>query len=73
MSKNRKGCNSELDQRCRDLDGEIRRKRGDTKLKTLRQEYGKDFGGNFRGDMHLDKFLTMTGFGSLSRYLKGKH
>ena len=36
-------CNEGLDDRCRDQDGEIRRKRGDTLVGTLRKTYGPDF------------------------------
>ena len=35
--------NRGLDDRCRDLDGEIRHKRGDTLVGTLRKTYGPDF------------------------------
>ena len=35
-------CETGLDDRCRDADGEIRRKRGDTLVGTLREEYGPD-------------------------------
>ena len=37
MSK--KHCNVGLDDRCRDRDGEIRQKRGDTLVGTLRENY----------------------------------
>jgi hypothetical protein len=70
MSKNSKGCNSGLDRRYRDKNGEIRRKRGDTKVETLRQEYGQDFAQDFRSDMHLETLLSQTGVSSLSQYLK---
>jgi len=36
-------CEEGLDRRCRDENGSIRRKRGDTLAGTLRQEYGPDF------------------------------
>ena len=41
MSNN--NCNHGLDDRCRDADGEIRRKRSDTLVGTLRREYGEHF------------------------------
>jgi hypothetical protein len=43
MSKTNKHCNSGLDDRCRDGDGEIRQKRGDTLVRTLRKTYGEEF------------------------------
>ena len=36
-------CHTGLDDRCRDLDGEIRQKRGDTLVGTLRETYRPDF------------------------------
>jgi hypothetical protein len=36
-------CETGLDDRCRDADGEIRRKRGDTLVGTLRDKYGPSF------------------------------
>lgn len=44
MPNDTRSCNNGLDDRCRDLDGEIRQKRGDTLVKTLRKTYGDDFG-----------------------------
>ena len=43
MSKNNKHWNNGLDDRCRHRDGEIRQKRGDTLVSTLRKRYGQDF------------------------------
>jgi hypothetical protein len=63
-------CNAGLDDRCRDEDGEIRRKRGDTLVRTLRREYGEDFAEDFRSDAKLDTVLRETGASSLSDYLK---
>jgi hypothetical protein len=37
----KRDCNSGLDNRCRDNDGEIRHKRSDTLVGTLRQTYGE--------------------------------
>lgn len=69
MSQNGKECHIGLDQRCRDLDGEIRQKRGDTLVKTLRKTYGPDFAAGVRSDMRLDTLRDRTGK-SLSRLLK---
>jgi hypothetical protein len=41
-----------LDGRQRDRDGEIRKKRRDTKVYTLRKEYGPNFAKGYRGDAH---------------------
>ena len=66
-----KHCNVGLDQRCRDLDGEIRQKRGDTLVRTLRKTYGPDFAPGVRGDMRLDTLRDRSG-SSLSKILKDK-
>jgi hypothetical protein len=67
MSKN---CNTGLDDRCRDENGEIRRKRSDTLVGTLRKEYGDEFAADFRGDAKLGTVLRETHSASLSEYLK---
>lgn len=64
-----KHCNDGLDDRCRDLDGEVRRKRGDTLVSTLRQTYGEEFAPGVRSDMRLDTLLDRTGADSLSQLL----
>ncbi len=51
MSKN---CRIGLDDRCRDQNGEIREKRGDTLVRTLREIYGPNFAPDVRSDMRLD-------------------
>lgn len=66
-----KGCNKGLDDRCRDLDGEIRQKRGDTLVGTLRKTYGPDFAPGVRSDTRLDTLRDRMG-GSLSKIIKGK-
>ena len=71
MSKNERCCDDGLDHRCRDLDGEIRQKRGDTLVRTLRKTYGSDFAPGARGDMRLDTLRKRTGGESLSKMLKG--
>ena len=64
-------CDLGLDQRCRDRDGEIRQKRGDTRVDTLRKIYGPDFAPGARGDMRLDTLRQRMG-GLLSKIIKGK-
>ena len=66
-------CNHGLDDRCRDADGEIRRKRSDTLVGTLRREYGEDFAEGFRSDAQLGTVLRETDSNSLSDYLKHRH
>lgn len=65
-------CNTGLDGRCRDEDGTIRRKRGDTLVGTLREEYGPGFAPDVRSDMRLDTLLERTGASSLSDYLRNR-
>jgi len=67
---NSSNCNQGLDDRCRDADGEIRRKRSDTLVGTLRREYGDDFAEGFRSDAQLGTLLRETDSNSLSDYLK---
>jgi hypothetical protein len=50
--------------------GQIREKRGDTRVGTLRQTYGDNFAPGIRGDTHLKTLLDRTGSKSLSDYLK---
>jgi hypothetical protein len=61
-----------LDGRMQDKNGEIRRKRDDTLVGTLRQEYGKDFAADYRSDAKLGTVLRDTGAGSLNQLLKKK-
>jgi hypothetical protein len=68
----KKHCNNGLDDRCRDQDGEIRQKRGDTLVGTLRKTYGPDFAPGARGDMRLDTLRERMGSASLSQIVKGK-
>jgi len=63
-------CNDGLDDRCRDANGEIRRRRSDTLVGTLRHEYGDDFAEDFRSDAKLGTVLRETNSDSLSNYLK---
>jgi hypothetical protein len=63
-------CGNGLDHRCRDGNGEIRRKNGTTRVDTLRETYGNGFAQGVRGDMHLNSFLDRAGATSLSNYLR---
>jgi hypothetical protein len=58
-----------LDGRSRDFDGEIRQKRADTLVGTLRETYGREFARGYRGDTKLSTLLARTGSKSLSEYL----
>jgi hypothetical protein len=60
------------DGRCRDLDGGIRQKRGDTLIRTLRKTYGDEFAQGTRSDMRPDTLRARVGGESLSKILKGK-
>jgi hypothetical protein len=57
MSK--RTCDTGLDHRCRDLDGEIRQKRGDTLVRTLRKTYGPDFAPGVRSE-HAPRHAPRT-------------
>lgn len=59
-----------LDNRHRDENGEIHRKRGDTLVRTLRKTYGDDFLNQFRSDATLRTVLKRTGADSLTDLLK---
>jgi len=69
MSENNEHCNVGLDERCRDNNGEIRQKRGDTLVGTLRKTYGEDFAPGVRADARLDTLRERTGE-SLSQLAK---
>jgi hypothetical protein len=56
----------------RDRDGEIRKKRSDTKVQTLREIYGPDFAKGYRSDATLGTVLKREGAETLDRLLKGK-
>jgi hypothetical protein len=70
MTKHRDHCSLGLDNRCRDTDGEIRQKRGDTLVSTLRKTYGPDFAPGVRGDARLDTLRERAGGESLSQLAK---
>jgi hypothetical protein len=59
-----------LDGRMRDGDGEIRRKRSDTLVRTLRDEYGQGFAPDYRSDAKLGTVLKQEGADSLDQLLK---
>jgi len=59
-----------LDNRMQDRDGEIRKKRSDTQVGTLRKEYGPSFATGFRSDAHLGTILKDKGVSSLRQLLK---
>lgn len=67
-----KGCNTGIDDRCRDENGRIRGKRSDTLIGTLRREYGEEFARGMRSDATLGTLLERSGAESLSEYLKRK-
>jgi hypothetical protein len=56
--------------RCRDYDGEIRRKRGDTLVGTLRKMYGSGFAEGVRSDMRLDTLRDQSAGKSLLKIIK---
>jgi hypothetical protein len=70
MNKHDTKCPPGLDGRCRDFDGEIGEKRGDTLVKTLRRTYGPNFAPGVRGDARLDTLRERNGGASLSQMLK---
>ncbi len=59
-----------LDGRHRDANGEIRRKRSDTLVGTLRKEYGPEFAKGYRSDAQLGTILKREGAESLHDLLK---
>lgn len=61
-----------LDGRMRDQNGEIRQKRSDTKVATLRQTYGDEFAQGYRSDAHLGTVLKREGVATLDQLLKKK-
>lgn len=54
--------------RTRDDDGELRQKRGDTKVGNIEREYDVDFG--VRSDMRLDTLRQQTGLTSIQDLLR---
>jgi len=61
-----------LDGRMRDHDGEIRRKRSDTRVGTLRREYGDWVAPGYRADAKLGTVLRKEKLDSLDQLLKNR-
>jgi hypothetical protein len=61
-----------LDNRSRNEDGEIRRKRSDTLVGTLRETYGQNFAPGYRSDAQLGTVLDREGLSDLSDLLRNK-
>jgi hypothetical protein len=59
-----------LDKRHRDKTGRIEKKHGNTRIGSLRKEYGPGFAEGHRKDMMLKTLLKKTGSESLHDYLK---
>ncbi|GEP59003.1 hypothetical protein [Reyranella soli] len=59
-----------LDGRMRDGDGQIRQKRNDTLVRTLRDEYGDSFAPGYRSDTKLKTVLKDAGVNTLDQYRK---
>ena len=59
-----------LDDRMRDRDGEIRQKRSDTLVSTLRKEYGENFAQGYRRDTKLGTVLKRERVETLDQLLK---
>ena len=59
-----------LDGRQRDSNGEIRKKRSDTLVATLRQTYGPEFAEGYRSDAKLGTVLKREGVETLDQLRK---
>jgi hypothetical protein len=59
-----------LDNRQRDQDGQIRKKRSDTLVRTLREEYGQGFAPGHRDNATLGTVLKKAGVDTLDQLLK---
>ena len=62
-----------LDGRHRDKGGRIEKKHGNTRVGSLRKEYGEGFAKDHRKDMMLKTLLKETGSTSLHEYLRQHH
>ncbi|MGB9386567.1 MAG: hypothetical protein WCB50_17370 [Pseudolabrys sp.] len=69
MARGRRG----LDGRHRDKGGRIEKKHGNTRVGSLRKEYGEGFAKGHRKDMMLKTLLKETGSTSLHEYLRQHH
>ncbi len=61
-----------LEGRHRDKSGETSRKKGNTRIDSLRETYGDDFAEGHRGGMHLNTLLKRENVESLDQLLKRK-
>ena len=61
-----------LDGRMRDQNGEIRQKRSDSQVGTLRKTYGDDFAKGYRADAHLGTVLKREGVSTLDQLVRKK-
>jgi hypothetical protein len=61
-----------LDDRQRDQDGEIRHKRRDTLVRTLRETYGSEFAAGYRSDTKLGTVLKEEDVPTRDQFLKKK-
>lgn len=61
-----------LDNRMQDHDGQIRKKRSDTKIKTLREEYGENFAKNYSSNATLGTVLKKEKVSTLDQLIKKK-
>ncbi len=59
-----------LDGRMRDRSGEIRKKRSDTLVSTLREEYGTDFAKGYSPTTNLGVVLKKEGVETLDQLLR---
>jgi len=66
MAKSRRG----LDHRHRDKGGRIDKKHGNTRVASLRKEYGPGFAKGRRKDLMLKNLLKESGSASLHDYLR---
>jgi hypothetical protein len=62
-----------LDDRMRDRDGQIRKKRSDTQIGMLPKDHGPDFVKGYRSDAHLGTVLNKEGLETLEQPLEKKH
>jgi hypothetical protein len=62
-----------LDGRHRDKGGRIEKKHGNTRVGSLRKEYGEGFAKGHRKDMMLKTLVKETGSTSLHEYLRQHH
>ena len=69
MAKGHRG----LDGRHRDKSGKIDKKHGNTRIGSLRKEYGPGLAKGRRKDMMLKTLLAETGLASLHDYLRHHH